>query len=221
MSELQHQGVKGMHWGVRRNANRPGGADGIPDAKDKKRGKIGKHWDSLKRERSWKSDYKNVHNMSTKDIQTISKRINLENSFKDLARGKAGTKKDKADYLRRHEMSDEELKRKITRLQAKEGLHTAMRKASKEQRELGYKVAQTAGSLGVRYVLEGGKPTGTAKAVAKTAFKDANEIWKKPKENWDKSETTALDKVAAKNQFAAESIKFLLNQHRAKNKDKK
>jgi hypothetical protein len=155
MSKLEHAGVKGMHWGVRRDTNRPGGADGIPDKGEKKRGKLGKHLDSLKRERSWNKALKEVHNMSAKDIKIVASRISLENNFKALSRGKMGTKKDKTDYLRRHEMSDQELARKIALIQAKESLHKAVRNASKEQREIGIKIAQTASTIGVKYALNG------------------------------------------------------------------
>jgi hypothetical protein len=224
MDKIQHTGVKGMRWGVRRDSNRPGGADGKEESEKvvDKRGKIKKTLDSMKREREWGKVLREVDKMTTKDINTVKKRIDLENNLKSLRKSKMATKKDKADYLRREFMSDAEISRKVNRLQAKENLHKSVKSASKEQREFGYKVAQTAGSLGVRYVLEGGRPSGTAMAIAKTTYKDAHEIWKNnPKDHWDKSEGKVLDKVGTKSPFAADGIKFLLNQHRAKNKEKK
>jgi hypothetical protein len=154
MTELKHAGVKGMHWGVRRNANRPGGADGVAD-KSEKRGNFGKRLDSMKRERQWHSVLKEVHNMNTKDINIVKRRIDLENSFKTLSKSKMATKKDKLDYLRRHEISDQELTRKIARIKAKEALHKAVKEASKEQREFGIRVAQIGASLGVNYATKG------------------------------------------------------------------
>lgn len=155
---LEHSGVKGMKWGVHRNYDRPGGADGKTDPKGSKapkeeRGKIGKRLDSLKRERQWHKTLKDVDKMTTKQIGTVTKRISLENSLKRLSKTKMATKKDKEDYLRRHEMTDQELARKVTRLQAKDSLHKAVKDASKEQRELGIKVAQVGGSIGVKYAI--------------------------------------------------------------------
>jgi hypothetical protein len=135
---LKHHGIKGMKWGVRHEGRR--------------KGKLGQHLDSLKRERQWHSILGEVHNMSSKDIATVTKRINLENSLKRLSKSKMATKKDKQDYLRRAEMDDQELARKVARLQVKDNLHKAVKEASKQQREVGIKVAQVGGSLGVKYV---------------------------------------------------------------------
>jgi hypothetical protein len=155
--KIQHSGVKGMRWGVRRDYNRPGGADGKKDAKDKPiRTSLGKKWNSLKRERQWSSILKEMDNLSTKDITEVARRVSLENSLKTLSRSKFATKKDKEDYLRREHMDNQELSRKVTRLRAKESLHNAVRSASKEQREFGQKVVNIGSSLGIRYALNKG-----------------------------------------------------------------
>lgn len=186
MTELQHSGVKGMRWGVRRRTDRPGGADGKPDAGDVKRGKIGRHLDSMKRERQWKSVLKELDKMTTKDINTIHKRISQENRLKDLSKSKVATKKDKEDYLRRHKMSDQELKRKVDRLQAKDTLHKAINNASKEQREFGEKVVQIASSVGVKYAFNRGNITG------KDLFETAWDASKSPKESYENSRKEVL-----------------------------
>lgn len=138
---LKQSGVKGMKWGVRHD-DRP--------AKGPEKGKIGKHVDSLKRERQWKQAVKQVHTMSTKDINTVKKRIDLENELKVQSKSKMATKKDKEDYLRRHEMANDELSRKVTRLKAKNALYESVRAASKEQREFGIKLAQTGSSIALK-----------------------------------------------------------------------
>lgn len=151
---LQQSGVKGMKWGIRRDYNRPGGADGKPDAGDRiPRGFVGKRLNSLKRERQWKSVLKEMDELSTSDITEVTRRVTLENSLKTLSKSKIGTAKDREDYFRRENMDNEELARKVTRLRAKENLHKAVREASKEQREFGQKVVQVGGSLGVKYAL--------------------------------------------------------------------
>ena len=153
---LEHSGVRGMKWGVRRNYDRPGGADGKTDPKGNKapkegRSEIGKRLDSLKRERQWNKVLHDIDKMSTIQMNTVKKRIENENSLKSLSKSKMATKKDKEDYRRRGEMSDQELSRKIARLRAKNSLHDEIKKATKEQREFGIKVAQVGGSLGFKY----------------------------------------------------------------------
>lgn len=181
MSQLQHSGVKGMHWGVRH---------------DVKRSKIGKHLDSLKRERQWHSVLKEVHNMTTKDITVVKRRVDLENSLKRLSKSKMATSKDKEDYLRRHEMDDQELVRKVNRLQAKDSLYRSVKDASKEQRELGIKVAKTAGSIGYKYVI-------SRKAGTKLGAKDIidavnNPVFKNKRDVLDTGADIAASKARNK-----------------------
>lgn len=187
--KIQHSGVMGMKWGVRRDRNRPGGADGKADAKDKPiRTALGKKWNSLKRERQWNSVLKEMDNLSTKDITTIARRVSLENSLKTLSRSKFGTKKDKADYLRRERMDDQELSRHVIRLRAKESLHNAVKSASKEQREFGQKIAHIGGSIGLRYALTRQLP----------GPMDIFETVKKPKTSYDKAKGDVLNVVMEK-----------------------
>jgi hypothetical protein len=153
---LQHYGVKGMRWGVIRNRNRPGGADGVvesdkgPDGKKKSR--LRRNLDSLKRERDWKKAVSEIDKMSTKDINAMSKRIGLENDLKIYSKTKGvGTKKDRDDYLRRDKMSDQELSRKVVRLKAKNKLNNNINSASKEQREIGEKIFNIGSDIAISY----------------------------------------------------------------------
>lgn len=152
---LKHVGVKGMRWGVRRDRNRAGGADGKEESvkvKDRRSG-LKKKIDSLSRERQWNKVVKNMDKLNTVDISTATKRIKMENSLKSLSKSKVGSKRDVSDYLRRASMSDAELSRKVVRLRAKEGLHKAVKDASKEQRDFGEKVVKVGGSLAVQYAV--------------------------------------------------------------------
>lgn len=153
---LKHVGVKGMKWGVRRNRNRPGGADGVEESKKvpDKRGKLLKTIDSMKREQAWKNIVKEADKMSTKEINMVSKRIGLENDMKRLSKSKVANPKDKDDYLRRANMSDDELSRKVVRLRAKDNLNNKARDASKEQREFGEKITNIGKSLTINYALK-------------------------------------------------------------------
>lgn len=145
-----------MRWGVVRNSDRPGGADGIDERTGEKvkRTKLGQKLDSLKRERQWNKVLSEMDKLSTKDINAVSRRVGLENSLKSLSKEKFATEKDKQDYLRRASMDDIELARKVTRLNAKRTLYKNVKDASKEQREFGLKIAKIGSSLGYKYAVK-------------------------------------------------------------------
>jgi hypothetical protein len=196
---LQHYGVKGMRWGIMRNRNRPGGADGKEESVKVKddRSNLRKNLDSMRRERQWSKVLQEMDKLTTKDINAVSKRVGLENELKTLSRTKGvGSKKDKEDYLRRENMSDAELNRKVVRLRAKSGLHKNVTNASKEQREFGEKVVNIVKGASMKVAVSKvtGKPLNP---------KDFYDILKKPKEGsknakkdlekqiWDKVEEQA------------------------------
>lgn len=203
---LKHSGVKGMKWGVRRDSNRPGGADGKEESEKfvDKRSKLRKNLDSLKRERQWGKVLKEMDKLNTKDINAVTRRLKLENSLKSLSKSKVGKAKDREDYLRRANMSEAELSRKVTRLQAKENLHKQVKSASKEQREFGMKVVQIGGSLGVKYVLNRGKLT------PKDFLSEAIDIAKKPKESYDGAKKEVLDRVGSRSPIARDALSVAL-----------
>lgn len=219
MSELQHAGVKGMRWGVRRNRNRPGGADGKEESTkvvDKRNG-IQKRLDSMKRERQWGNVLKEIHKMNTKDITAVTKRVTLENNLKNLSKSKVATKKDKEDYLRREHMSDAELSRKVTRLRAKEGLHKAVKDASKEQREFGEKVVKIGSNVGVKYVTN-------KMAGRKTTHDDLFEavfVTKKGNDTLTKVADKVLDKTTLSNDNRKKAQEILEKAYESKTKKSK
>lgn len=187
---LKHAGIRGMKWGVRRDRNKPGGADGKEESVKVKdnRGKLSKTLDSMKRERQWKSVLKDIDKLSTKDITSVDKRVKLENSLKSLSKSKIAKGKDKEDYLRREHMSDAELSRKVTRLRAKDGLHKSISEASREQREFGQKVVQVASSLGIKY------------AITRTRItpKDIFDAVSNPKKSSAEANKSVLEKLGVK-----------------------
>lgn len=181
---LQHYGVKGMKWGVIRNRNRPGGADGKEESTKviDTRSNLSKNLDSMRRERQWSKVLGEMDKLSTKDINAVSKRVGLENELKSLSRTKGvGNKKDKADYLRRENMSDSELNRKVVRLRAKKNLHKNVKDASKEQREFGEKVVDIAKGVSMKLAVK--KVTGKPLEP-----KDLYDILKDPKEGSKKAQ---------------------------------
>lgn len=202
---LQHVGVRGMKWGVRRDRNRPGGADGVEEstkAPPDKRGKIRKNLDSLKRERDWNKVVKEIDSLTTPQINAVAKRITLENDLKRLSKSSVARKKDKEDYLRRDKMSDAELNRKVARLRAKEGLTKSVKEASREQREFGQRVTKAAGELALKYA-----------AKRKLGPDDYLNAYNSAKD------TKASDLKDSKSQITSDIQKIALNQikSRAKN----
>lgn len=170
---LKHYGVKGMKWGIRRYQPYPKGQGRKGKFLGKKnrkttsrqngnktssrtnrtgiRQRVREELQSRQRERDWKKVVNNMRKMNTKDISAKARRLQMENDLKRLSKS-VGNKKDKADYRRRANMSDQELSRKVTRLRAMENMTRNYNEATKEQRDIGKKVVNVAGSLAVTYV---------------------------------------------------------------------
>lgn len=153
--------------------------------------RIGQELSSLKRERQWKTVIKNLDKMTTKEITTVTKRIQLENELKKLSKSKVAGAKDKNDYRLRGEMADQELNRKVGRLRAKHALSTQYDTATKEQRELGKRVVQTAGSLAIKYAIN--KQQGKKLSVG-----DVYESLANPKAAQSQAIRTVLDMTVTK-----------------------
>lgn len=149
---LKHYGVKGMKWGVRRDKLSKGkSSKSTSTTKTKEPSRLKKELSSLQRERKWKDVLREVNEMTTKDIRKVASRVQLENDLKRLSKNrKISSKKDKEDYLRRANMSTQELSRKVNRLRAKEALHRNVMDATRRQRELGMKIVSASAQLGIK-----------------------------------------------------------------------
>jgi hypothetical protein len=154
---LQHHGVKGMKWG-KHKANVSEGVQKIGEKTKevavKSTSKVKPHIDSIKREHGLKKVLKNANNMSTKDIQKVSARAQIENDLKRLSKERhVGSKKDRQDYLKRADMSDQEVFRKVQRLRAKSSLKRNANDATKRQKDIAKKVLHIAAPLVLQYAL--------------------------------------------------------------------
>lgn len=160
---LLQSGVKGMKWG-KHKANVSAGVkkagEKTKEVATKATSKVKPHIDSIKREHSWKKTLKNADKMSTKEIQKLSSRAQLENDLKRLSKKKKlgstkdiGTSKDKKDYLNRANMSDQELHRKVQRLRVKSSLNRNANDATTKQKEIAKKVLHIAAPLVLQYAL--------------------------------------------------------------------
>jgi hypothetical protein len=160
---LQHYGVKGMKWGKHIKSAGSSAKSGVKkvgtktkEAADKVASKAKPHIDSIKRENSWKKQLNNASNMSTKQLQKVANRAQLENDLKRLSRkSNVGSSKDKKDYLKRGKMDDAELSRKVQRLRAKDNLLRNSNDATKAQKELAKKIIKVAAPLAISLAVNG------------------------------------------------------------------
>lgn len=144
---LEHSGVKGMKWGVRK--------------------RIKAEFNSAKREFKLTKHLKERSTMSDEKLIKLTNRIRMENDLKRLSTGKKQiglirTKRmDRKEYLQRDKMSDEDLQKRIKRLQLEDNLTQQIMTATKRQREIGTSVVESAMHIGL------------SKAVGKDSFKSA------------------------------------------------
>lgn len=130
-SELEHSGVKGQKWGVRRA--RSAGVKAIKSASKAVGDEAKLRGASIKRERSWAK--KDVSGMSTRKLKSTAKRVRLENELKRHARG-SGSKGIKRDYLNRSTISTKDLQSKVNRLNLEKEFKKSASTATKSQRDL-------------------------------------------------------------------------------------
>lgn len=135
---LQHYGVKGMKWGVRKN--RSGGG------RIKKR--IKREVGSFKRERS-QLKVKDPSQMTDRELKKTLNRNRLENQFKDEVKktNKIGNRRDQEGldrksanrdaYLDRGSLSDKQLKAKVDRIRSENQLVQEANKVNRKSLEVG------------------------------------------------------------------------------------
>ena len=132
---LQHYGVKGMKWGVRKSASR---------VKNRVKREVG----SFKRERS-QLKVKDPGKMTDRELKKTLNRNRLENQFKDEVRktSKIGNGRDNEGfdrkssnrnaYLDRGSLSDKQLKAKVDRIRSENQLVQEANKVNRKSLEVG------------------------------------------------------------------------------------
>lgn len=89
---LEHHGVKGMRWGVRRAQSSSGIKSRIANLQKSR--EVTKA--SRNRERSWKTQYKKRGSMSDAELSKVLNRLRMENEFSRLATEATASQRKKA-----------------------------------------------------------------------------------------------------------------------------
>ena len=136
-TQLQHVGVKGMKWGVRKSRT---SKDRASETTPKPKSTVRKYIDSNKREVGMRKMLKDVDTLSDNDIRARVNRVRNENDMRRVLDNSPtmDRKRKKAlrdEYLDRDKLSDSELQVRVARLNLEDNLRREVIRASKPQRE--------------------------------------------------------------------------------------
>ena len=136
-TQLQHVGVKGMKWGVRKSRT---SKDRASETTPKPKSTVRKYIDSNKREVGMRKMVKDIDGLPDSEIQRRVNRVRNENDFRRAIDNTASvdrkrSKQLREEYFNREKMSDSELQERVRRLNLEDNLRREVVRASKPQRE--------------------------------------------------------------------------------------
>ena len=136
-TQLQHFGVKGMKWGVRKSRT---SKDRASETTPKPKSTLRKYVDSNRRELGMNKMLKDVDTLPDAEVVRRVNRVRNENDFRRAIDNTAFVdrkrrKKLREEYFNREKLSDAELQERVRRLNLEDNLRREVVRASKPQRE--------------------------------------------------------------------------------------
>lgn len=136
-TQLQHFGVKGMKWGVRKSST---SKDRASETTPKPKSTIRKYVDSNRRELGMNKLLKDVDTLPDSEVIRRANRVRNENDFRRAIDNTAFVdrkrrKQLREEYFNREKLSDAELQDRVRRLNLEDNLRREVVRASKPQRE--------------------------------------------------------------------------------------
>ena len=136
-TQLQHVGVKGMKWGVRKSRT---SKDRASETTPKPKSTVRKYIDSNRRELGMNKLVKDVHTLPDTEVVRRVNRVRNENDFRRAIDNTAFVdrkrrKQLREEYFNREKLSDAELQERVRRLNLEDNLRREVVRASKPQRE--------------------------------------------------------------------------------------
>ena len=136
-TQLQHVGVKGMKWGVRKSRT---SKDRASETTPKPKSTLRKYVDSNRRELGMNKMLKDVDTLPDAEVVRRVNRVRNENDFRRAIDNTAFVdrkrrKQLREEYFNRENMSDSELQERVRRLNLEDNLRREVVRASRPQRE--------------------------------------------------------------------------------------
>lgn len=136
-TQLQHFGVKGMKWGVRKSRT---SKDRASETTPKPKSTLRKYVDSNRRELGMNKMLKDVDTLPDTEVVRRVNRVRNENDFRRAIDNTAFVdrkrrKQLREEYFNREKLSDAELQERVRRLNLEDNLRREVVRASKPQRE--------------------------------------------------------------------------------------
>ena len=136
-TQLQHVGVKGMKWGVRKSRK---SKDRASETTPKPKSTLRKYVDSNRRELGMNKMLKDVDTLPDAEVVRRVNRVRNENDFRRAIDNTAFVdrkrrKQLREEYLNREKLSEVELQERVRRLNLEDNLRREVVRASKPQRE--------------------------------------------------------------------------------------
>ena len=175
-AQLQHFGVKGMKWGVRKSRT---SKDRASETTPKPKSTLRKYVDSNRRELGMNKMLKDVDTLPDAEVVRRVNRVRNENDFRRAIDNTAFVdrkrrKQLREEYFNREKLSDAELQERVRRLNLEDNLRREVVRASKPQREAANELIKSVSTqtLGMYTDPTTKVFTATGNVVADTMIKD-------------------------------------------------